>query len=48
MNEQTHDNGTSPSRDWVGWIALAWVLTCSIAYFHMAVVPRFPWLYGAQ
>jgi len=35
----------SSSRDIVGWIILAWVVACSAAYFHSAVVPRFPWLW---
>jgi len=43
MSEQARDEDHS-SRDLVGWIILAWVVVCSAAYFHSAVVPRFPWL----
>lgn len=41
MNEQAPS-----SRDWVGWIVVAWVVVCALAYYQMAMVPRFPWLPG--
>jgi len=44
MSERTHES--APPRDIVGWIVLTWVAICSVAYFHSAVVPRFPWLLG--
>lgn len=44
MSERS-EKTTSP-LDIAGWIVLAWVVVCSAAYFHSAVVPRFPWLLG--
>ncbi len=47
MSQVANDSNTtttSKSRDLAGWIILAWVVVWAAAYFHSAVLHRFPGL----
>jgi hypothetical protein len=46
MSQIANDSNTASTRDLVGWIILAWVVVWSAAYFHSAVLHRFPGLLG--
>ncbi|APW62919.1 hypothetical protein [Paludisphaera borealis] len=46
MSQLANDSNTASTRDVAGWIILAWVVVWSAAYFHSAVLHRFPGLLG--
>jgi hypothetical protein len=44
MNPAETDSNALSTRDVAGWLVLAWVVVWSAAYFHSAVLHRFPGL----
>lgn len=42
MNSAANETKRPATRDLAGWLILAWVIVWSAAYFHSAVLHRFP------